>query len=128
MVRKIETLDAPQAVGPYSQAVQAGDVVYLSGQIPINPATGQLVEGDVEAQAKQVFQNIEAVLSAAKLTIADVVNVTVYLTDINDFKRVNTCYAKVFTGAVLPARCAVGIAALPLGAALEVACTAYCGN
>lgn len=128
MLKKIETLDAPQAVGPYSQAVQAGDFVYLSGQIPLDPKTGKLAEGGIAEQAVQVFHNIHAVLAAAGLSFADVVNVTVYLADINDFQLVNKCYADVFTGDVLPARCAVGISALPLGAKLEIACAAYSGT
>lgn len=120
----VATTDAPAAVGPYSQAVSTGDgagaAVYLSGQIPLDPRTGQLVEGGIQAQAEQVLRNLQAVLAAAGLGLGDVVKTTVLLADINDFQAVNEVYARYFTGPVLPARAAYAVAALPLGARVEV--------
>ncbi|QQM67277.1 Rid family detoxifying hydrolase [Actinomyces weissii] len=120
----VATTDAPAAVGPYSQAVSTGDgagaAVYLSGQIPLDPRTGQLVEGGIQEQAEQVLRNLQAVLAAAGLGLGDVVKTTVLLADINDFQAVNEVYARYFTGPVLPARAAYAVAALPLGARVEV--------
>ncbi|SPT54455.1 Enamine/imine deaminase [Actinomyces bovis] len=124
MTTAIATQDAPAAVGPYSQAVSTGNAsgatVYLSGQIPLDPATGKLVEGDVQAQADRVLRNLGAVLSAAGLGFAHVVKTTVLLADINDFKAVNEVYSRYFLGPVLPARAAFAVAALPLGARVEI--------
>lgn len=124
MPTAVTTLEAPAAVGPYSQAVSTGAgpgaAVYLSGQVPLDPATGQLVEGDVQAQADQVLRNLGAVLTAAGLGFADVVKTTVLLADISDFQAVNEVYARYFTGPVLPARAAYAVAALPLRARLEI--------
>ncbi|MFT8318034.1 MAG: RidA family protein [Sporolactobacillus sp.] len=128
MIKQIATTEAPQAVGPYSQAVQAGGFLFVSGQIPLNPKTGNLVEGTISEQAERVFQNLRAILDEADLTFADVVDATVYLADIQDFQAVNAIYATFFNNAVLPARCAVQVAALPKGAKLEISCTAYCGK
>ncbi|MFT8872083.1 MAG: Rid family detoxifying hydrolase [Sporolactobacillus sp.] len=125
---QIATDQAPAAVGPYSQAVRAGDFIFLSGQIPLDPQSGELVGDTTAEQTEQVFKNIAAVLKAAELTYADVVSVTVYLTNMADFQAVNMVYARYFEGGVLPARCALGIAALPKGAAVEIACTAYAGK
>lgn len=120
----VATTAAPAAVGPYSQAVSTGDgagaAVYLSGQIPLDPRTGQLVEGGIQEQAEQVLRNLQAVLAAAGLGLGDVVKTTVLLADINDFQAVNEVYARYFTGPVLPARAAYAVAALPLGARVEV--------
>ena len=113
----IHTQKAPAAIGPYSQALDLGNVVYCSGQIPIVPATGELAEG-LQAQAEQVFANIEAVLAAAGLTMANVVKTTVFLTDLADFAAVNEIYAKHFT-TPYPARSCVQVAGLPKGAKLE---------
>lgn len=113
----ISTPNAPAAIGPYSQALDLGNVVYCSGQIPIVPATGELAEG-LQAQAEQVFANIEAVLAAAGLTMANVVKTTVFLTDLADFAAVNEIYAKHFT-TPYPARGCVQVAGLPKGAKLE---------
>lgn len=111
--------DAPLAVGPYSHAVRAGQVVYLSGQTPLDPTTGKLVEGDVVAQTKRVFGNLSAVLSAAGLTFDNVVKVNVYLTDLADFAAMNEVYAEVFSEPY-PARTTVAVAGLPLEAQVEI--------
>ena len=119
----VSTPDAPAAVGPYSQAVSTGEgrgaLVYVSGQIPLDPATGTLVDSGIEAQAERVLTNIGAILAAAGLGWADVVKTTVLLADIADFKAVNAVYARHVTSPVLPARAAFGVAALPLGAGVE---------
>ena len=118
MIEKIETKAAPAAIGPYSQAVRCGSMLFCSGQIPINPETGEIVEGDVTAQAKQVFKNIKAVLSAAGADESNVVKATVFLKDMADFAAFNEIYAKYFTGK--PARSCVAVKALPKGVLCEV--------
>lgn len=110
---------APAAVGPYSHAVWAGELLFLSGQAPFDPATGALVEGGIQAQTRQVFTNLQAVLAAAELSFEDVVKVNVYLTDLADFPAVNAIYAEAFTQPY-PARTTVAVAGLPLGAAVEI--------
>lgn len=115
----IATNDAPQAIGPYSQAVKVGDTVYLSGQIPLIPETMQLVDGDIKAQAVQVFNNLSAVAKAAGGTLDDAVKVNISLTDLNDFVAVNEVMASVFQQP-FPARACVQVAALPKGADVEV--------
>jgi reactive intermediate/imine deaminase len=123
----ISTDRAPRAIGTYSQAVRAGDTVYLSGQIPLVPETMALVEGDMEAQIRQVFGNLSAVAEAAGGSLADVVKLNVFLTDLGDFALVNQVMAEFFT-APYPARAAVGVAALPRGAAVEMdAVMVLCG-
>ncbi len=120
MARKIiETTDAPGAIGAYSQAVKVGDTVYLSGQIPLDPATMEVVPGDVDAQIKQVFKNLSAVCVAAGGSLADVVKLTVYLTDLGDFAKVNEAMAGFFE-APYPARAAIGVAQLPKDVPVEV--------
>ena len=119
----VSTTSAPAAVGPYSQAVStggAGSTVYVSGQVPLDPATGALVDGGIQAQAERVLTNIGEILGAAGLGYADVVKTTVLLADIADFKAVNEVYARFFTGPVLPARAVFAVAALPLGARVEI--------
>ncbi len=119
MTRKIiNTHQAPAAIGTYSQAVRAGDTVYLSGQIPLLPATMQLVEGDMRAQITQVFDNLKAVAEAAGGGLADVVKLNVFLTDLAHFPLVNEVMAQYFS-APYPARAAIGVASLPKGAAVE---------
>ncbi len=120
MTRKtIHTPDAPQAIGTYSQAVQVGDTVYLSGQIPLDPATMELVDGPVEAQIRRVFDNLRAVAEAAGGSLADVVKLNVFLTDLGHFPVVNGVMAEYF-GEPYPARAAIGVAELPKGAAVEM--------
>ncbi|GAB3680950.1 RidA family protein [Salinisphaera aquimarina] len=114
----IETKEAPGAIGAYSQAVKAGNTLYISGQIPLDPATGDLVDGDIEAQIERVFDNLAAVAKAAGTTLAHVVKFTIYLTDMADFAAVNTVM-QARLDAPYPARAAVGVAALPKGARVE---------
>jgi reactive intermediate/imine deaminase len=115
----ITTTHAPQAIGTYSQAIRAGNTVYLSGQIPLDPATGELVAGDMEAQVRRVFDNLQAVAAAAGSDLDHVVKLTVYLTDLAHFALVNRVMAEYFTQPY-PARAAVGVAALPRGAVVEM--------
>ena len=114
----IHTTAAPAAVGPYSQAIDCGDFVFCSGQIPLKPETGLLVDGGIEVQTRQVFANIKAVLNAAHLDFSNVVKTTVFLTDLNLFGTVNTIYAEYFP-ANPPARSCVEVSALPKGAMVE---------
>lgn len=113
------TAPGAKSVGPYSHAAEANGFVFVSGQIPLDNATGKLVEGDISAQAEQVFKNIRNVLSAAKLEMSDVVKVQVFLTDMTNFQAVNAVYEKQFAPPY-PARSAFGVAALPLGAEVEI--------
>jgi reactive intermediate/imine deaminase len=122
----IHSSHAPQAIGPYSQAVRAGDTVYLSGQIPLNPATMQLVSGDIDAEIRQVFENLKAVAAAAGGSLANAVKVNVFLTDLGHFAKVNEIMATYCTEP-FPARAAVGVAQLPRGARVEIECVLYLG-
>ena len=115
----IATDQAPAAVGPYSQGVRAGKFVFTAGQIPMDPATGKLVGGDIQAQTRRVLQNVQAVLEAAGASLSNVVKVTVFLLDMNNFKAMNEVYAEFFTENP-PARSAVQAAALPLGVDIEI--------
>lgn len=119
----VDTPLAPAAIGPYSQAVQAGDTLYCSGQIAIDPKTGSLVQTSVEAETEQVLENLGAVLRAAGMSYEHVVRCCVYLTDINDFAQVNEVYARYFSEAP-PARETVQISALPRNARVEISCIA----
>lgn len=110
---------APKAIGPYSQAVRFGDTLYLSGQTPIDPAAGKLVDGDIAAQARQVFENLAAVLAAAGASFDNVVRVGIYLTDLGNFAAVNDVMKQYFREP-FPARSTIGVAALPLGAQVEI--------
>ena len=114
----IQTNKAPQAIGTYSQAVRVGDTVYLSGQIGLDPATMQMVEG-VDTQIRRVFDNLKAVAEAAGASLQDAVKLTVYLTDLSNFSRVNEIMASYFT-ASFPARAAIGVASLPRNAVIEI--------
>ncbi len=115
----ISTPAAPQAIGTYSQAVKTGNTVYLSGQIPLDPASGQMVQGDMRAQVTRVFENLSAVAKAAGGSLNDVVKLNVFLTDLAHFALVNEIMAQYFAQPY-PARAAVGVAALPRGAAVEM--------
>lgn len=115
----VRTDAAPQAIGTYSQAVRTGDTVYLSGQIPLDPVTMKLVEGDIETQITRVFENLRAVAEAAGGSLDDVVKLTVFLTDLADFPVVNQVMARFFTEPY-PARAAVGVAALPMDVPVEM--------
>jgi len=121
MPKKTVTSDrAPKAIGPYSQAVDLGDLVFLSGQIPLDPASGQFVgTGDIQAQTERVLQNLQGVLQAAGLTLDHVVRTTVFMTDLAEFPRMNEVYAKYFTKDP-PARSTVQVAALPRTARIEI--------
>ncbi len=110
---------APAAIGPYSQAVVSGKTIYTSGQIPLNPATGELIDGDITAQARQVFKNLRAVCDAAGTNFLHVVRVGIYLVDLKDFAAVNAVMAQNFS-APFPARSTIGVAALPKGARVEI--------
>ena len=125
MKRKISTPNAPAAIGPYSQAVTAGDFLSVSGQIPLSPATGEIVGTTIEEQTEQVFANLQAILTAAGMTFDDVVKATVLLSDIANFGAVNTIYGKYFNGKVLPARAAFAVKDLPKGAMVEIELVAY---
>lgn len=118
-MKAIETKDAPAAIGPYSQAIRAGEMVFLSGQVPIDPKTGELVSGDVVAQTERVLDNLAAVLAAAGAGFEHVVKTTIYLVDMADFQAVNQTYAKRFASAP-PARATVQVAALPKAARVEI--------
>ena len=122
MARKVvHSDDAPKAIGPYSQAIQvdAGKMTFLSGQIPLDPKTMEMVQGDVVAQAEQVMKNLSAVLKASGLDFSHVVRCTIFLTDLADFAKVNEVYGRHFTGAP-PARATVQVAALPRGSKVEI--------
>lgn len=119
-VHEVRSAQAPQPIGPYSQAVVHGGMVYCSGQVPLDPATGKLVEGDVEAQTEQVLANLRAVLAAAGASLGSVLRTTVFLQSLDDFARMNAVYARHFTGSPKPARSTVQVAKLPLGAAVEI--------
>jgi 2-iminobutanoate/2-iminopropanoate deaminase len=118
-MKPVNSLSAPAAIGPYSQAIDAGDFVFLSGQVPIDPKTGELVPGDITAQTERVLDNLAAVLEAAGCSFADVVKTTIYLTDLGDFQAVNATYAKRFAAAP-PARATVQVSALPKGSRVEI--------
>jgi len=115
----VHTADAPTPVGPYSQAIHSGNDLFCSGQIPLDPATGRLIDGDTAAQAERVMQNIGALLRAAGFDYAHVIKTTIFLIDMNDFAAVNTVYATYFAS-TKPARSTVAVAALPLGARVEI--------
>ena len=119
MKKVISTTKAPAAIGPYSQAIQVGNLVYTSGQIPIDPATGVFVEGGIREQTRQSLLNVKAILEEAGLTMSDVVKTTVFLADMNDFADMNAVYAEFFAEPY-PARSAVAVKMLPKGALVEI--------
>ncbi len=117
--RVISTPQAPQALGPYSQAIRSGDFIFCAGQTPLNPATGKLVEGDVKDQTRRVLQNLSAVLTAAGSSVDRIVKTTVFLVNLDDFKAMNEVYAEFFPSAP-PARSTVQVVRLPAGAMVEI--------
>ena len=126
MKQPISTELAPRAIGPYSQAIVHGGIAYLSGQIPLDPATGQMVEGGIEAQTERVLENLKAVLAAAGSSLDSVLRTTVYLKSMGDFPKMNEVYARYFT-VTPPARSTIEAAALPRGAQVEIDCIAAVG-
>jgi len=116
--------NAPKAIGPYSQAVRVGDLLFLSGQVPLDPTTGQLIEGDISAQTRRVMENLGAVLKSAGLSFADVARTTIFLADMNDFAKVNEVYGSYFTEP-FPARATVQVARLPKDARVEIDAIAF---
>ncbi|MDE1163320.1 MAG: RidA family protein [Acidobacteriaceae bacterium] len=122
----ISTPDAPQAIGPYSQAVRLGNMLFTSGQIPLDPATGEMITGDITAQTERVVANLQALLKAAGFTVENVVKTTVFLKDMNDFAAMNAVYTTVFAaeGAKPPARSTIQVARLPKDALVEIEVTA----
>ena len=125
--RVVETEGGPPAVGPYSKAVRAGGWLYLSGQLPVDPESGELVSGPPAAAAERALENLKAVLEGCGASLADVVKVTIYLARMADFSEVNEVYSRYFPGEP-PARACVGVAELPLGAPLEMELVAYVGG
>jgi 2-iminobutanoate/2-iminopropanoate deaminase len=119
MKEAVSSPDAPKAIGPYSQAVRAGQLLFVSGQVPLDPATGQIVAGDIETQTRRVFDNLAAVLKAGGRSFADVVRTTVFLADMNDFTAVNDVYGTYFS-TPYPARATVQVARLPKDARVEI--------
>ena len=119
MKQAVSSPDAPKAIGPYSQAVRAGQLLFLSGQVPLDPATGEIVSGDIAAQTRRVFENLAAVLKAGGRSFSDVVRTTVFLADMNDFAEVNKVYGSYFSEPY-PARATVQVARLPKDARVEI--------
>lgn len=122
---KIDTLDAPKAIGPYSQAIKAGNLLFVSGQLPLDPVTGHLVEQEIRMQTNQVLDNLEAILKASECSFKEVVRVDVFLKDLNDFNALNEEYAKRFSHATPPARQTIQVARLPRDALVEISCIAF---
>ncbi len=122
----ISTPNAPAAIGPYNQAIRYGQFVFTSGQIALEPATGELIGGDVQTQTHRVFQNLQAVLNSAGTSLTNVVKTTVFLTQMNDFQAMNAVYASYFDGSdvMVPARTTVAVAELPRNALVEIECVA----
>ncbi|NPV01746.1 MAG: RidA family protein [Brevinematales bacterium] len=123
-IKRIESPGAPKAVGPYSQAIEAGDFLFLSGQLPMTPS-GEMVPGDVAAQTEQVLKNVGAILQIRGLTLADVVKSEVFLKDLEDFAKMNEVYMRYFRESVKPARSTLQVARIPKDALVEIACVAY---
>jgi 2-iminobutanoate/2-iminopropanoate deaminase len=122
----VDTANAPKAIGPYSQAIQCGSLLFCSGQLPVVPSTGNFCEGGVEAQTEQCLRNMEAILKAAGSSLARVVKTTVFLKDMNDFTRMNGVYERMFAGH-RPARSTIEVARLPKDAQVEIECVASVG-
>ncbi len=126
MLKPLETKQAPAAVGPYSQGMQAGNFVYVSGQLPINPETSEMVKGDIQAATRQSLNNCKAIIEAAGGSLDNVVKVEIFMDDMNDFAKMNEVYTEFFT-AHKPARAAVEVARLPLDADIEIQMIAFVG-
>ena len=124
-ILEVRTDEAPQAIGPYSQAVQAGQYLFVSGQLAIDPASNKLIGSTIGEQTSQVLNNIESILRTQGLTLKDIVKAEVYLKDMNDFKSMNLIYAERFSHTVKPARQAMQVARLPLDALVEISCIAF---
>jgi len=122
---EIRTDAAPAPVGPYSQAIRLDDLVFVSGQIPLDPETGEIVSGEIEDETRQVLRNLKAVLEASGANLSSVVKTTVYLTDMTLFPRINAVYAEAFDAEPAPARATVEVSALPLGAHVEIDAIAW---
>lgn len=121
---KIETTDAPKAIGPYSQAVLSGQLLFISGQLPIDPSNGELVKNEIKTQTIRVLDNLEAILKTAGCTFKDVIRSDVFLKDMNDFTILNEEYAKRFNHPIPPARQTIQVARLPKDALVEISCIA----
>jgi 2-iminobutanoate/2-iminopropanoate deaminase len=124
-MKKIETENAPKAIGPYSQAIAAGNFLFVSGQLPLDPKTGEFVAPTIRNQTHQVLNNIEEILKTAGLTWQNVVKVEVFMKDLQDFKEMNAIYTERFTHAIKPARQAFQVARLPMDALIEISCIAH---
>ena len=122
--KSVKTTEAPEAIGPYSQAIRIGDFLYTSGQISLDPKTMEMITGNIELETEKVLQNIEAILSAEGLNFGHVIKTTVYLTDLSEFARMNQVYEKFFSN-TKPARACVQVAALPKGAKVEIDAIAH---
>lgn len=120
MKEQISTTKAPGAIGPYSQAIKVGNLVFTSGQLPIDPASGNFAGNDIRTQTRQSLKNVEAILTQAGLTMGDIVKTTVFLSDMNNFAAMNEIYAEFFAGTVFPARSAVEVARLPKDSLVEI--------
>jgi 2-iminobutanoate/2-iminopropanoate deaminase len=118
-MKAISTTSAPKAIGPYSQAIQVGNFIFTSGQIPIDPSTGTIVDGGIKAQARQSLQNIKAIMEESGIEMKNIIKTTVFLSDMNDFAEMNEVYAEFFTEPY-PARSAVAVKTLPKGALVEI--------
>ena len=129
VIEPIETKFAPKPVGPYNQAVLVENWLYCSGQIALDPSTGLMIgNGDIEAETTQVLKNLMAVVEAAGGKSSNVIRTTIYLTDLNDFAKVNAIYAEIFSETVSPARACVEVSSLPKGGKIEIDCIAWLGN
>ena len=124
MKHPITSTNAPQAVGPYSQAIRSGPFIFLSGQIPLSPKTGQLIKGDITQQTRQIMTNLQAILQEIDATFDDVVKTTIFLTNMHDYADVNIAYGEYFSD-VPPARSTIQVAALPLSAQIEIEMIVY---
>ena len=126
-LKAMHTDGAPAAIGPYSQAIKAGDFIYVSGQLPMNPETGDMLTGDIQQQTRQVLANVKAILAAEGASLNQVVKSEVFLADMGDFLAMNEIYAEFFNGDIKPARQAIEAARLPKDAGVEISCIAYLG-